>query len=1157
MAKIKSIYAVFLSFLFVFSTCIGGLPTNLVYASSSWDSVGTAGFSAGGISDTSLAIAPDGTPYVAYVDEKNSKKPTVMKLNGSSWEAVGTAAVSDVVAMKTSLAIAPDGTPYVAYVDEFNSYKATVMKFNKSSWEKVGDAGFSAGFADYTSLAIDKKGTPYVAYQDIVNGSKATVMKFNGLSWEKVGDVGFSAAVAHYTSLAIAPDGTPYVAYQDNGNSAKATVMKFNGSSWVPVDSAGFSAGEAKYTSLAIDKYGMPYVAYQDGGNRSKATVMKFNGLSWVPVGDVGFSAGQVFETSLAIDKEGTPYVAYRDVGNRSKATVMKFNGSSWVPVGDVGFSADVAVYPSLAIDKEGTSYVAYMDVGNSAKATVMKFVPPVAVTSVALNKNTLTLTAGGATGSLTATVSPDNATNKKVTWSSSNSTVATVDANGVVTPKAAGTSTITVTTEDGNQIATCVVTVQAALSDLTVSEGALQPAFSTTQDTYSVDVTNDVTSITVAATAADPQYKVFIKGNETTSDTITLDVGANTIPVKVVAPNDAEEKTAKTYTITANRGSVPVSGVALDSSTLSLTAGGNTATLTATVNPDNATNKKVTWSSSNSTVATVDANGVVTPKAAGTSTITVTTEDGNKTATCAVTVQDEIGVTSVTLDKTTVSLTAGGSPATLKATVNPDNATNKKITWSSSNPTVATVDANGVVTPKAAGTSTITVTTEDGNKTAICAVTVQAASSGGSSGGGGGGSRDTSSSTNTRTSSVLVGENEKGKQAASVEIIRTVTADGKKSDTVTLDAKKAAEAIAKATGTMNMVTLPIPDLKGNEAQEIVANVQKEALATMADKGFSAQVVTDKATIELPKETVSSLSKKDVYMKIEPVTKENEIQQTKTLLSVQAKDGSVIGTSLHIETNFLGRTKITLPLTGMNIPTDAKKQEDFLQSLGVFIEHSDGEKKVDKGEIQYDEKHNPIGLSIWVDKFSTFTLVNLPKTKVPVFTDIQGHWAQSHIQQLVQSGAVSGYPDGTFKPNKTITRAEFVAMVVKAFGLQPKENMDIAFTDTKNHWAKAAIETAYANGIINGYNATTFGADDTITREQMAVILTNIKKNGTEGKQLSFKDATSISAWAQKAVSRAVEEGIIMGYPDQTFKPNKTATRAEAVTMIHNALTMK
>ncbi|WCN37161.1 S-layer homology domain-containing protein [Aneurinibacillus uraniidurans] len=549
---------------------------------------------------------------------------------------------------------------------------------------------------------------------------------------------------------------------------------------------------------------------------------------------------------------------------------------------------------------------------------------------------------------------------------------------------------------------------------------------------------------------------------------------------------------------------------------------------------------------------------------------VKATSQDGTTSKTYTITVNPQ-GSSDATLNSLEVS-TGTLSPA-FSANTNSYNV-NVPNDVSSIGITATANDANAKVAIKGRETTADTITLSVGNNPIPVVVTAQdtvtsktytitvvraAATNGGSSGGGGG----SSTTSNTRPASVLVGTNTKGTEAAQVSITRTITADGKKQDSVTLDAKKAAEAIAKAAANMNTLVIPIPDLKGNEAQQIVANLPKDALTKIADSGFATQVITDKVTLELPKETVAALTKQDVYMKIEPVTKATEIQQTKALLGVQAKDGSVIRTPLHIETNFSGRTKITLPLTGMNIPTDAKKQEDFLQSLAIFIEHSDGEKKVDKGEIQYDEKHNPIGLSVWVDKFSTFTLVNLPKTKddpkpqAPVFTDIQGHWAQSRIQQLVQSGAVTGYPDGTFKPNKTITRAEFVAMVVKAFELQPQENKDIAFTDTKNHWAKEAIRTAYTNGIINGYNTTTFGANDTITREQMAVILTNIKKSGTEGKQVSFKDTALISTWAQKAVRQAVEEGIITGYPNQTFQPKKVATRAEAVTMIANALTIK
>ena len=147
----------------------------------------------------------------------------------------------------------------------------------------------------------------------------------------------------------------------------------------------------------------------------------------------------------------------------------------------------------------------------------------------------------------------------------------------------------------------------------------------------------------------------------------------------------------------------------------------GATETLTATVNPDEAANKNVTWTSSDESVATV-VNGVVTAVKSGTATITVTTEDGGYTDTCTVTVT--IPATGVTLDTTTEKMTVGDE-VTLEATVAPENATNKNVTWTSSDETVAIV-ANGVVTAVGAGTATITVTTEDGGFTAECTVTVE-----------------------------------------------------------------------------------------------------------------------------------------------------------------------------------------------------------------------------------------------------------------------------------------------------------------------------------------------------------------------------------------------------------------------------------------------
>ena len=169
------------------------------------------------------------------------------------------------------------------------------------------------------------------------------------------------------------------------------------------------------------------------------------------------------------------------------------------------------------------------------------------------------------------------------------------------------------------------------------------------------------------------------------------------------------------------------VASVSLDKTAITL-AEGETQTLTATISPDNASDKSVTWSSSDEAVAKVDQNGKVTAVKAGTATITVTTKDGGKTATCSVTVIAKVA--SVSLDKTSMTLTVGETQ-TLTATVAPDNAQDKSVTWSSSDATVATVDQNGKVTAVKAGAATITVTTTDGGKTATCTVTVQAATGG------------------------------------------------------------------------------------------------------------------------------------------------------------------------------------------------------------------------------------------------------------------------------------------------------------------------------------------------------------------------------------------------------------------------------------------
>ena len=250
-------------------------------------------------------------------------------------------------------------------------------------------------------------------------------------------------------------------------------------------------------------------------------------------------------------------------------------------------------------------------------------------VSGVKLDRTEITLGVGGKS-KLVATITPQNVKDDSVTWSSSNSEIVSVDAEGNITALKAGTATITVKTNEGGF----------------------------------------------------------------------------TAKVKVVVKKDV----------------VNVEGIEINKTSLTLNAN-ETATLTATVKPSNATNKKLIWSSSDAKVATVT-NGKVTAKKAGTATITVTTEDGNFSVKCVVTVK-EIKVTGVALNKTSLNLNVGNS-TTLTATVKPSDATNKKVTWSSSDPSKATVDANGKVTAKSAGKVIITVTTKDGEFTAKCEIEVK-----------------------------------------------------------------------------------------------------------------------------------------------------------------------------------------------------------------------------------------------------------------------------------------------------------------------------------------------------------------------------------------------------------------------------------------------
>ncbi|MBR5264687.1 MAG: Ig-like domain-containing protein, partial [Clostridia bacterium] len=323
-----------------------------------------------------------------------------------------------------------------------------------------------------------------------------------------------------------------------------------------------------------------------------------------------------------------------------------------------------------------------------------------------------------GETATLTVTVTPEEATDKSVTWEiDSGSEYATLSADGVLTAKAAGIVVVKATTKDGSDI--------SAFYTITVKS---VPASSIT-----ISGDKEVTAggkITLTATVkpedADKNVTWTVESGERfasiSADGVLTAVAPGEVVVKAAAKDGSG--VSATYTVTVE----PVMVTSITISGGTTVVQGKTITLSATVKPDNATNKDVTWSiESGSQYASISASGVLTAKAAGKVTVKATAKDGSGvTATYTVTVKP-ILVSSITIsgDK---EVKAGGK-ITLTATVKPDNAENKGVTWSiQSGSSYASISSDGVLTAKAAGKVTVKATAKDGSGvSATYTVTVKA----------------------------------------------------------------------------------------------------------------------------------------------------------------------------------------------------------------------------------------------------------------------------------------------------------------------------------------------------------------------------------------------------------------------------------------------
>lgn len=534
-----------------------------------------------------------------------------------------------------------------------------------------------------------------------------------------------------------------------------------------------------------------------------------------------------------------------------------------------------------------------------------------------------------------------------------------------------------------------------------------------------------------------------------------------------------------------------------------------------------------------------INTNGDITPPAEDTDVTLVlrvtrnydddTANTGELTVTVPAKAEAVKKVTSVTISSSNISVRLGKT-LQMTATVLPVDAADQSLTWSVTNVTGTAVinNATGLLTPSKIGKVTVKATAQDGS-----------------------GKYDTQDITIISASTILVdyilveGDDDETSVAEgkTLKMIATVypTNASNKSVTWSVD-EGTGEAKISSTGVLTgeeegnvTIIAKAKDGSGVEGKIIIKITKGEDNDNLVDKAGGTVEELD-VVVSIPRDAVS---------------REIEIDIGKTSSKgLTIPEGFKLVSDVYfISKNRSGDFSKNITIT---IPFNKSKVDKDEDELALYVWDEDEKEWIILSSIRVNWSDGTVrGTIDYLGKFAVLAeveeevVVPVPVTPKPVvLKDISSHWAKTSINKLVASGAIQGYPDGTFRPDQTITRAEFAAVLVKAYNLPA--NTQKIFNDTRGHWAQVQIASAYAAGVISGYDAKTFGPDDPITREQMAVMIVKAAKIATSSTTLKFSDSKSVSTWAKSSVATAVSKKLITGYPNNTFKPANNATRAEA-----------
>ena len=541
------------------------------------------------------------------------------------------------------------------------------------------------------------------------------------------------------------------------------------------------------------------------------------------------------------------------------------------------------------------------------------------------------------------------------------------------------------------------------------------------------------------------------------------------------------------------------VTSVSLNKNNLTLDVG-KSETLTATITPSNATNQNVTWESSDSngivTISpdTADSkNATITATGAGTTTIKATVD--GKSAECSVTVKapTTIPVTGVSLNKASTTLTVGDTE-TLTATVAPEDATNKAVTWSSNDSTVATVDESGKVTAVAPGEATITVTTEDGSKTATCTVIVH-----------------TATTITTQPQSVSVTEG----QSATFSV--TATGDNLRYQWQ-INSGNGWSAITGATDASYTIDRTTTAMSGNQYHCIVIGDGGETTSSAAT--LTVRPYAPPYTGKYSYDIVSDVGENGTIDVDRYATEGDEVTITVTPDEAYKLDDLSVtanGKDVELTANSDGTYTFTMPSADVRITATFAEDPDWTEPE---------EPATDVSDIFLDVTPNA--------------------------------WYKDAVQYAYDSGLMTGVSANEFAPEATTTRAMIVSMLARLEGVESAESAgftDVAADDwyaTAVNWAASVgITSGTGDGNFSPNAAIT-------REQLAAILMNYAQYKGQDTSARAtldtYNDAAAISSWANDVMSWAVAEGLLTGVTNDQLQPQGNATRAQVAAILERFL---